>query len=356
MKKTVLLLAVISAQILAVPAFSQTPAAPVASPAIPATSVYLKEPAGVAVDATGNVFFVDRDDFKVWKIAKDGSMVTVAGTGVQDSTGDGGPGTSAALKWPMGVAVDAAGNVFIADNGASKVRKVDAKGIITTVAGNGTEGSDGDGGPAPSAQLYQPSGVAVDGAGNLWILNGGSGMRKVVGGTITRVEDPTVVKKDNVTKTTYSQPTSAAVDAAGNVYLSDTSFNHRIRKIATDGTITTIAGTGTAGFSGDGGPAASAALKEPRGIALDKAGNLYIADAGNSRIRKITTDGKITTIAGTGKSGFSGDGGPAIKADIYGPDGLAVDAAGNIYFSNSLPDCIRKVAPDGTITTIAGKQ
>ncbi|HCU24785.1 MAG TPA: hypothetical protein DF383_07190 [Deltaproteobacteria bacterium] len=356
MKKTLLLLTVFLLQIPSTFSFSQSPA-----PSVLGTSVLLKDPADVAIDNSGKVLFVDRDAFRVWKMAPDGSNLSVVmGNGIQAPSGDGGSAINTSLSWPLAVTVDANGNIYIADRGADRVRKVAPNGIVSTVAGNGTEGISGDGGPAINAQLYDPSGLAVDKTGNLWIVNGSSDIRKVTPeGIITTIKDPTVSTSQQgevtLTRTKYTQPTRVTADSSGNIFLADTSYNHRIRKIALDGSITTVAGTGSPGFSGDGGPATAAELKDPRGLAFDKNGNLYIADSGNNRIRKISPDGKITTIAGTGKSEFSGDGGPAINAGIYYPDGLAVDASGNIFFADRSNDRIRKITPDGKITTVAGK-
>ena len=217
--------------------------------------------------------------------------------------GDGGAATAAALMNPGGVAVDAAGTLYIADTDNNRIRKVTTAGVITTVAGNGLAGAGGDGGQAVFASLHSPHGVAVD--------------------------------------------------AAGNLYIADTD-NNRIRKVTPAGIITTVAGTGISGHSGDGGPATAARLNYPVGVAVDAAGNLYIADTGNSRIRKVTPAGVITTLAGTGIGGYSGDGGPATAAQLKYPFGVAVDAAGNLYIADSGNNSIRKVTPAGIITTVAG--
>jgi len=226
---------------------------------------------------------------------------TVAGTGgVWGYSGDGGPATSALLSGPTGVVVDASGNLYISDYYNNRIRKVDTTGKITTVAGNGTYGYSGDGGPATSAAIGPAVGVAVD--------------------------------------------------TAGNIYIPD-EFNNRVRKVDTSGTITTVAGDGTQGFSGDGGPAASAQLWYPAGVALDAAGNLFIADNENLRIRKVNAAGTITTVAGAGLGGSMVDGIPATSAFIV-PWGVAVDTAGNIYIDEG--GCVRKVDAAGTITRVAG--
>ena len=226
---------------------------------------------------------------------------TVAGNGTSDFSGDGGLATSTSLLAPRGVAVDGSGNLYIGDSGNQRIRKVYAAffGIITTVAGNGTAGLSGDGGPAGSASLSYPGGVAVDGAGNLYIADSG---------------------------------------------------NQRIRKVDTAGIITTVAGNGVRGFSGDGRPAGSASLSYPGGVAVDGAGNLYIADSGNQRIRKVDTAGIITTVAGNGTAGFTGDFGPATSARFNNPSGVAVDGAGNLYIADSGNQRIRKLSP-GTVSS-----
>jgi sugar lactone lactonase YvrE len=279
-----------------------------------------------------------------------GTITTVAGNGTPGFSGDGGPATNARLAYPTGVAVDAAGNLYIADRLNSRVRKVSTSGTITTVAGDGSAGFSGDGGPATNAQLAGPYGVAVDAAGNLYIADfQNSRVRKVsTSGTITTVAgDGSFGFSGDGGPATNAQlagPNGVAVDAAGNLYIADIN-NHRVRKVSTSGTITTVAGNGTPGFSGDGGPATNARLRPPTGVAVDAAGNLYIADIFNQRVRKVSTSGTITTVAGTGIYGFSGDGGPATNARLAYPSGVAVDAAGNLYIADQNNHRVRKVAP-----------
>jgi sugar lactone lactonase YvrE len=331
----------------------------------PATSAGLGYlPRGVAVDAAGNVYIADTGNNRVRKVGTDGTITTIAGTGVSGFSGDGGPATSAQLWDPRGVAVDAAGNVYIADYSNWRVRKVSTGGTITTIAGTGYAGDIGDGIPATSTRLIYPSGVAVDAAGNVYIADTNTHRVRKIGtdGTISTIAGTTVggFSGDGcpATSAQLAYPSGVAVDAAGNIYIAD-HLNQRVRKIGTGGTITTIAGTGVNGFSGDGGPATSAELYDPRGVAVDAAGNVYIADSGNSRGRKIGTDGTITTIAGDGgQQGFGGDGGPATSAQLNGPQGVAVDPAGNLYIADTFNSRIRKVllaAPPSGLVPLASR-
>ena len=297
-------------------------------------------------------------------LAAAGDISTVAGTGTAGFGGDGGPATSAQLNIPRAVAVDSSGNLFIADWGNGRIRKVDTSGTISTVAGNGTAGFSGDGGPATSAKLNIPRGVAVDSSGNLFIADWSNGrIRKVdTSGTISTVAgDGTFGFGGDggpATSAQLSFPTGVAVDSSGNLFIADTA-NHRIRKVDTSGTISTVAGNGTAGFSGDGGPATSAKLNFPFGVAVDSSGNLFIADHFNHRVRKVDTSGNIDTVAGTGATGpfaggFSDDGGPATSAALNLPDGVAVDSSGNLFIADSINNRIRKVDTSGNISTVAG--
>ncbi|MFQ6077535.1 MAG: carboxypeptidase regulatory-like domain-containing protein, partial [Thermodesulfobacteriota bacterium] len=264
----------------------------------PPCVVYLE---GMGIDRQDRVYFTG--EHRVWRREADGGLVVVAGTGEFGFGGDGGPATEAKLWSPTDVAFDSRGNMYIADTGNDRIRRVNTSGIITTVAGSGETGFGGDGGPATEAKLFSPTGVAVDASGNLYIVDSG---------------------------------------------------NHRIRRVDSSGIITTYAGGGAYGSVGDGGPATEAWLSLPNDMALDFEGNLYIADRLGNRIRKVGTDGIITTVAGTGMGGFSGNGGAAVNAQIWNPYDVAVDREGNLYIADFENYRIRKVDRRGIITTWVG--
>ena len=397
----------------------------------PATEATLNWPTGITLDGDGNLYIADSYNHRIRKVDSSGIITTYAGISrsrdedlsapIDDTDiGDGGLAIEAKLNWPNGVAVDEIGNLYIADRDHHRIRKVDTSGIITTFAGSGEKGGfGGDGGNATAAQLNQPNGVALDKNGNLYIadrennrirkisnVNDPDGANRIIttiaGGddgsatsaTLTGIRGVAVDVDGKVfiantlnhqvlemdtdtaeiivfagtgdigdgrpaTSARLLGPTGVALDADSNVYISDTS-NNRVRKVDTNGIITTIAGTGEEGDGGDGGPATSAQLSAPTGITVDPEGNVYISDRGNHRIRKIDTSGIITTIAGTGdrgdveKDGDVGDGGPATSAQLFFPNGLAVHPDGNLYIADSYNHRIRKVDRAGSITTIAG--
>ena len=295
------------------------------------TSAQLNLPGGLAVDSSGNLYIADGGNHRVRKLSN-GIITTVAGNGTAGYTGDNGAATSAELNDPVGVAVDSSGNLYIADAGNQVIRKV-SSGTITTFAGNNKAGAgySGDGGAATSAQLNDPVGVALDSAGNVYIADANNNaIRKVSGGTISTFPAGTL-----------HHPDSIAIDPGGNLYVADTG-GRRIVFFLSNGTATVFAGNGSPGFSGDGGLAVNAALYDPVGVALDSAGYVYIADTFNSRVRKVSpNDGVITTIAGQGRTGYSGDGGPATSATLFFPHGVAVDLAGNVYISDQRNSAIR---------------
>ena len=294
-----------------------------------ATGAELKIPFGVAVDSVGNVYIADSQNNRVRMVSIIGAITTVAGNGLAESTGDGGPAIAASLNNPTGVAVDAAGNLYIADQHNNRIRLVNTSSVISTVAGTGTVGNSGDGGPAIAATLYYPTSVALDGLGGLYIADtNNQRIRKV---NISTGSIATVAGSGSVgyncaaglaTAVGLHNPYGVAADGLGNIYVADT-YNQCVRKV-TSGNITALAGNGLPTFGGDGGPATSAALNYPSGVAVDGLGNVYIADDVNSRIRMVTPLGTINTLVGTGSFRFSGDGGPATGAGLYNPTGVAV--------------------------------
>jgi uncharacterized protein (TIGR03437 family) len=312
-----------------------------------ATAASLNYPIGIALDASGNLFIVDGDNHRIRKVSASGIITTVAGNGAQSFAGDGGAATAASLNYPDGIAVDASGNLFIADSGNYRVRKVSASGVITTIAGNGNSGFSGDGGPATAASLNFPWGIAVDASGNLFVADiTNNRIRKVsAGGIITTVAGGGtggLGDGGQATAASLSGPLGVAVDATGNLFIAD-SGNYRIRKVSASGIITTVAGNEDYGFSGDGGPATAAFLDYPDALAVDASGNLFIADTDNYRIRKVSAGGIITTVAGNGDYVFYGDGGPATAASLAEPTDVAVDAYGNLFIVDRDNQRIREV-------------
>ena len=315
-----------------------------------ATSAQLYVPFGVAVDISGNVYIVDTDNRKIRMVTSRGIITTFAGTGDMGSSGDGGAATSAQLNSPYGVSVDISGNVYIADTYNSKIRKVTSTGIIITIAGTGAFGSSGDGGAATSAQLVYPLGVSVDISGNVYIADtGNSKIRKVTSlGIITTIAGTGMWGSSGdggaATSAQLWGLSGVSVDISGIVYIAD-GWNNKIRMVISTGIITTFAGTGTAGSSGDGGAATSAQLNGPSGVSVDISGNVYIADGSNSKIRMVTSTGIITTFAGMGTQGDSGDGGAATAAQLNYPSGVSVDISGNVYIADISNSKIRLVVP-----------
>jgi len=395
----------------------------------PALAAVLSQAEGIAVDGTGAVYVADAADNRVRKISADGMIQTVAGTGTAGFAGDGGPAQTALLSHPYGLALDTGGNLYIADLGNARVRKVSVNGtiqtvmgggsivpggngdgspainihlnqprnlavgldgtlyvsdfganqiysvspsgILTTVAGTGKPGFSGDGLSAQLAQLNAPAGLALDGFGDLYVADSGNNrVRKIFRSVISTefiVTEPTGIAITSggvlyVAASAYFGPTSKAItgipfafdialDRSGNIYATTGQF---VLEVATGGTVTTIAGSGaSAYFGGDEGPATMARLNAPRGIAVDSQGNSYIADTANNRIRKVTLEGIISTIAGTGDAGGKGDGGLATLAQLSEPRSLAVDSAGNLYIADTGNNEIRKITPGGIMLPVS---
>jgi len=392
----------------------------------PALDALLSQAEGIAVDGSGVIYVADAADNRIRKITRDGKIQTLAGTGVAGFAGDGGQAAAAQLNQPYGLAVDSSGNVYIADLGNARVRKVSVDGTIQTVAGggsmiasgsgavpainaqfleprnvavdpngnlyvsdfaanivytvaggalsifagNGNVGFSGDGSTAAQAQLKAPAGLASDGAGNVYIADSGNNrIRKVSHGTITSVFTTTAPTGIAVTAagTLYiassgyfgtqfagigglTPAADVAVDNTGDVFVTENQF---IREISTTG-VNLVAGSGASRFfGGDGGQAAQARMHAPSGIAQDSAGNWYIADSANHRIRKINSSGVITTVAGTGTPGFKGDNGQASLAELNGPLSVAVDSLDNIYVADTGNNALRKITPAGLILTMS---
>jgi sugar lactone lactonase YvrE len=321
-----------------------------------ATGTVLARPAEVAFDAAGNLYIADTDDNMVLQVTPVGVLSTVAGTGEQGYSGDNGSAKSAVLDSPAGVAVDAAGNIYIADTHNNRIRKV-TSGTITTIAGTGVAGFSGDGGAAASAILNLPTALAVDAAGNLYIADTNNHrIRKISGTTITTVagNGEQLYLNDGVaaTQTGLDSPSGIAVDAAGNLYIGDT-FNQRLRKVTlSSGLISTIAGNGTKSFAGDGGAATSAGLATPRGVAAAADGSIYFADSDNHRIRSINGAGTISTAAGNGMQGFSGDTGPANMGMLDTPHAVAI-SSGTAAIADTNNQRVRAIL-NTNINTVAG--
>jgi trimeric autotransporter adhesin len=357
---------------------------------------------GLAIDNAGNVYVADAGNSRVRRISPAGIITTIAGNGGSFETGDGGPAVNATLGPLAGIVVDGSGNVFVADEGSQLVRKISPAGIATTVwqgtptgsaggtpgiglaldssgslfiseayhntisklstdglvtiiAGTGVQGFSGDGGPATTAQLSHPSGIVVDAAGNIYFTDTQNArVRKIsTDGVITTIAHGGSVFPPNsvqATQATLCSPTALALDGEGNLYLSAC----WIQKISPDGLISIISGNGNYNFGGNGGPAINAQLWEPFDITLDAAGDAFISDQANQMVRKVDSNGLISTVAGNGHYGYSGDGGPATNASFAYPAGVATDSTGNLYVADSGNNCIRMVSPSGMITTVAG--
>lgn len=313
-----------------------------------ATNASLYSPSAVVVDSSGNLFIADEENNCIRKVSDNGEITTVAGTGIGGYTGDAGEATKAKLSYPDGVFLDGAGNLLIADSDNNVIREVSTNGIITTLVGNGRQGYSGDNGMATNAMLNYPETIILDGAGSLLIADSGNNViRKVsANGTITTLVGNGIAAYSGdggaATNASLFYPYGLALDGAGDLLIGDTG-NKVIRKVNTNGVITTIAGNGHSGYTGDDGPALSAELFSPTGVAFDSVGNLFTADVFNNVIREVDTNGFITTVAGNGVATHSGDGGEATNASLNYPLGLACDTSNNLFIADFLNNRVREV-------------
>jgi uncharacterized protein (TIGR03437 family) len=309
----------------------------------PATSAQLNLPYGVAVDASGAVYVADLGNNRVRKIAPSGNISTFAGNGAMSSAGDGGPATAASLNTPRNLAIDSSGNLYIAEFDGQRIRKVGADGTIATIAGTGTAGFGGDNGAPTQAQLSYPAGLAFDSGGALYIADSGNNrVRRILSGLIATVA--------GTASSPLNTPVAVALGANSTLYVTD--FNPVVHVLNSGGSWGLYAGTGSNGFSGDGGPAGLAQLAQPHDLTVDTGGNLYIADG--VRVRKVNSTGTIKTVAGDGYLNAVGDFGSATNAVLYQPSAVSQDAAGNIYIADTGTQRVRQVSPGGIITTVAG--
>jgi len=311
-----------------------------------ATAAQISEPDGMATDAAGNLYFSDWGNQRIRRISTSGIITTIAGNGTPGYTGDGGPATAATLNNPGMIIVDASGNLYFTDFNNNAVRKINTSGIISTIAGSGSTGFSGDGGPATAATMNGVNGMTFDAAGNLFISDfNNNRVRKVnIAGIISTYAGTGAsgYGGDGVpaTSTSLYHPNYLVMGPANTLYIADNG-NHRIREIPPSGIISTFAGNGIPTYGGDGGPATAASVQYPAGMAFDGAGNFFLADYYNNRIRKVNTAGIISTIAGTGISGFGGDGGPAAVAQLNNPVDVAFNAAGNLLICDFYNNRIR---------------
>ncbi len=346
----------------------------------PIQRLSLSRPAGLALDLGGNLYVADTGHHRVLLVenptGRRPRLLVIAGTGAPGFGGDGGPATAAELNRPTGLVVDPRGNVYIADTGNNRIRLVDRQGVIRTVAGNRLARFCGDGGPAPRACLRQPTGVALDGAGNLYIADAGNNViRRVAAGSDHAVTGDDALEiistvagnglptfcgdGQRATDACLNMPTDVVIDLTGALFIADKN-NDRVRRVV-DELIETVIGGAQRGLCGDGGPALRACLFLPAGLAIRTRPSpaLFIADVLNHRIRQVTPDGLITTVAGSGpvgpgQGGFSGDGGPALRARLNEPFDVVADTAGNVFIADTGNNRIRWVDAQGIIRTLIG--
>jgi len=321
----------------------------------PASSAQLYNPRAIGFDRFGNAYIADTLNHRIRRIDPAGTITTVAGNGIEGFGGDGGPAVQAALNQPHGVAVDSGGNLYIADSGNDRIRRVDRQGVIVTVAGNGTPGAHGDDGPARAATVKDPKAIVIVGDVLFFADSGNNRVRQIDlrSGVISTVAGVTRAGSDGdggpAIRAALNSPRGLWVTPGGTVYIADTD-NHRVRRVDTRGTITTVAGNGVAASAGDGGPATQASLFEPRGIAADSAGNVYIAEEIGQRIRRIDRSGKIVTLAGNGVAGFGGDGGLANQAQFDHIRALSLDSRANLWIADTYNNRVRVISSPASAT------
>lgn len=321
----------------------------------PATAGRMITPSGVCFDAARNLYVSDQNDCRIRRIDGTSNIIsTVAGNGHVGYTGDNGPADSAELFYPEGVAVDRGGNIYMADQFNNAIRKV-TDGVIYTIAGNGSIGDSGEGGPATAAVLYHPNDVTVDKWGTVYFVDEYNHKTKRIDtfGIITTIAGTGTpgYNGDSIAATTaeLNWPAGIGIDTFGNVYIADY-YNSRIRKVdMATGYIYTVAGSDSSGFWGDGGQATAAGLYDVTAVSVDKIGDIYIDDVYNYRIRKVDTAGIITTVAGTYSAGFSGDGGLATLAQLNFPQGVVGDDSGWVYIADYENGRVR-IVKDGPVS------
>jgi uncharacterized protein (TIGR03437 family) len=324
----------------------------------PAIAASIDDVRGLAVDRAGNIYFTENSVHRIRRITTDGIVRNYAGNGTAGFAGENVPATQASLREPWHLTFDAAGNLLVADFRNHRVRRITPAGIISTVAGTGVASTSGDGGPATQATLTGPAGIYVDGANNLYIAGFDNRVRRVTPQGIISTIAGTATSGfagdgGPANQARINHPTGVTGDAAGNIYVAD-SVNLRVRRVTPQGVISTIAGIGQHRYAGDGGQAVAAAIGFPIGLAVDRDNNVYVSDTNNNRVRKVTPNGVISTVAGTGLAAFSGDNGPSTQAALNYPIGLASDGAGNVYIADALNGRVRRIARNGVITTVAG--
>jgi uncharacterized protein (TIGR03437 family) len=324
----------------------------------PAVSAPISAIEELAVDSSGNLYIADSADNIVVKVDRSGNSTIFAGNGISGYTGDGGAATSSSMNYPDAVTVDAAGNVYISDENNNRIRKVDTNGNITTFAGTGVSGYAADGLPAASSPIKNPRQMTIGPNGTLYFVENNLYIRMIDGGGLLHTIAGNGIQADtpdggSALSASFNYINGVAVDSQNNVYLSEF-FGNRVRKVNPQGILSTVTGTGKAAFTGDSGSAASAAVSGPWGLALDSKGDLFIGDTNNNRIRMINPAGIISTVAGTGGFGFSGDTGLATKAVLHFPQGVAADSFGNVFFADSANLRVRQFTVGKNIATVAG--